>query len=304
WRMNIPLTDSYSRDIDGTPLIINNRIYLGAENGYLYKINPFKTELRDSIRQPIIDYSVRLYDNGDILAHQWNLVSESSPAYMDSTIYITSGSGHIYGIDINTGKKVFDFKTGSDMDGSPVITGDRKLVCPIEKQYIRGPGGVIKLDPKMEEEKSVLWYFPTGSSIVPGWEGGVIGSPAIYERGPEKNHLCAFMSVDGYLYVVALNRTVPDSNVIGFDSLTYYPTPEFVYKKYIGGSISTPVFAGEYLIAGGYDCRLRIFKITGMNIRESVSINLGGGIESTPAVLNSKIYIGCRNGYIYCIGDK
>ncbi len=302
WRFNIPLTDSYSRDIDGSALILNDRIILGAENGYVYIINPFKTYNKNGFTYPVIEKSIKLYDYNDIEAHKWNLVIESSPSYFGDRVFITSGAGHIYALDVHTWDIVMDIKTGSDMDGSPVICRDGSILCTIEKEYIKGLGGVLKINP----DNSVAWYFPTADRELTSWKGGVIGSVAISDYiENEYNQLAAFNAIDGYMYVVRLNQILSDSMVLGYDSLSLFHTPEMVFKYYIGGSISTPLLIDDYLITAGYDSALRIFKIDydSMQITQSAYIYLPGSIEGTPVVYDGFIYVGCRDGYLYCLGE-
>lgn len=302
WRFNIPLTDSYSRDIDGSALIFNDRIVLGAENGYLYVINPYETYSEGGYTFPSTEHALRLYDRSDITAHEWNLVTESSPSVHNKIVYVSSGSGHIYGINSVNWSIEMDFYTGADMDGSPVISNDGHIICSVEKQYINGYGGVMKLTP----QGHVDWYYPTGNKSLSTWEGGVIGSAAIDESCEDiSRHLCAFNAVDGYMYVVTLNAVETDSLVMAYDSSVFLNTPKLVYKKYIGGSISTPLILNDRIVTCGYDGKVRIFSIDyeTMDIEEISSISLGGSIEATPVIYNGRIYIGCRDGFLYCLSS-
>lgn len=303
WRFNIPLTDSYSRDIDGSALIYENRIILGAENGFLYVINPYDTYMKKGYTFPSTEHSVCLYDRSDIMAHKWNLVTESSPSVSNGIVYIAAGSGHIYGIDSRDWSITMDVFTGADMDGSPVITEAGDIICSVEKQYINGYGGIMKLNPS----GNIEWYFPTANKALTTWEGGVIGSAAIDESCTDiSKHLCAFNAIDGYMYVVTLNDIEHDSLVMAYDSAVFLKTPRLLYKKYIGGSISTPIIMDERIVSCGYDGKVHIFSIDydNMHIEELSSISLGGSIEATPVIYRGNIYIGCRNGYLYCLSSS
>ena len=35
-----------------------------------------------------------------------------------------------------------------------------------------------------------------------------------------------------------------------------------------------------------------------------IKVPSGSALESTPAVWKGKIYVGCRDGYFYCFGDR
>jgi outer membrane protein assembly factor BamB len=301
WRLNVPRTGSYSRDVDGSALIYKDKIVIGAENGMLYVLDPLETELRQGIQQPKILHEYRLYDKKDVLQHRGNVTIESSPALLDDVVYISSGAGHIYGIDLKKDSIIWDFRTGSDLDGTVTITEDKKLLCGIEKQYIKGQGGLIKLDPARSPSDCVEWFYPTGNKNFAGWEGGIIGSQSV--REVPKHPMVAFHAIDGYLYVVSLNDT--NNMVMGFDSTKFYPSPKLLFKKYIGGSISTPIFIDNHLITQGYNEMMYVFDIndTTMIFSQVDSLNIGS-IESTPIVWQNRIYIGSRNGYFYCLGEK
>jgi outer membrane protein assembly factor BamB len=304
WRFNIPGTGSCSRDVDGSPAVYRGRIILGAENGMLYILDPLRTELRQGMQQPVILGKHRLFENDDIAKHGGNIVTESSPAIINDIAYVSSGSGHIYGIDLKRDSIVWDFRTGSDLDGSVTVTADNKLLCAIEKQYIEGKGGMIKIDPTKAMDRCVEWYFPTGDRKFASWEGGVVGSQAVSERSNEpRKHMVAFQAIDGCLYVVSLNDTSGIAK--SFDNKTLHPRPKLLFKKNIGGSISTPIFVDDCLIAQGYAGMLYVIKVDydSLTFSQVDSINIGC-IESTPIVWQNRIFVGSRNGYFYCIGEK
>lgn len=301
WRFNVARTGSYSRDVDGSALIYNGKVIVGAENGILYILDPLNTELRNGILQPKILREFKLFEKENIIQHRGNIVVESSPALLNDVVYISSGAGHIYGVDLKQDSIIWDFRTGSDLDGSVTITDDGKLLCGIEKQYIKGRGGLIKLDPSKPPSQSVEWFFPTGNKQFASWEGGVIGSQSVSEH--MRKRMAAFNAIDGFLYVVAMNDTAGISR--GFDSTSFYPCPKLLFKKNIGGSISTPIFIENHLITQGYNGMMYIFEIQDSTSKFSQidSINIGT-IESTPIVWQNKIFIGSRNGYIYCLGER
>lgn len=299
WKFGIPRTDCYSRDVDATGLISDDFLYLGAENGIFYFFELY--DKKKNIFKPKIVEQLLLYTGDDIINHSGNLVIESYPAMLGDIIYVTAGSGHIFGIDKNSKTAVWNFYVGSDIDATPVITEDGFLLVGIEKQYIKGPGGVFKLDPAKEPKDAVEWYYPTENKGFGEWEGGVIGSVGITGK------YAAFCSVDGYLYLVSLDE-LDTEKVFGPDAEKQYFKPKLIWKKKIGPSISTPIFVDGHLIACGYNGAVNIFRIENINneikITEENEIYLGGSIESTPIVWEGKIYVGAKDGYFYCIGDR
>jgi len=308
WRLNIKRTASYSRDVDASALILNDTVYIGLENAIFTVLNPNPDSVvkKDGIEQPKIYQEINLYDNKDIASHRGNLVTESSPCLLNGRIYITAGSGHVYGYNLKTKKIDWDFYIGSDLEGSPAATEDSCILVTVEKQYISGKGGVFKLDPSKEESESVVWYFPTNNAKLAEWEGGVIGSASINDRTRKENHpyLAAFSATDGYLYVVN-HKEIDESKgkVHGPNHKRTYPTPKLVFKKRIGGSISTPIIVGNRLIAAGYG-GIYLFEFDQQGKFKLLDHEYPGSFEATPIAWDGKIYVGSRNGYLYCFGEK
>ncbi len=305
WRLDVKWTDSYSRDADGSALIINDTAYLGLENSLFTVFSPDyrMASLIDSMLQPAIYQELPLYNKQDVIAHKNNVVTESSPCLLDGIIYTASGSGHVMGYDLYQKEIVWDFYVGSDIDGSAVVTGDSCLLVTVEKQYISGPGGVFKLNPRKQPKEAVVWYFPVENHEYADWKGGIIGSAGIndiYNDGTFP-FLAAFSAIDGNLYVVNHRELIPGKMVPGPDSITTYPTPVLLFKKKIGPSISTPIIVRDKIIAASYYA-IYLVKYNRESEFELLDrfVNV---FEATPVVHNRKIYVASRDGYFYCLGN-
>jgi outer membrane protein assembly factor BamB len=308
WRLNVKRTASYSRDVDASALILNDTVYIGLENAIFTVLNPNPDSVvkKNGMKQPKVYQELNLYNNKDIAEHRGNLVIESSPCLLNDRIYITAGSGHVYGYNLKTKKIDWDFYIGSDLDGTPVATEDSCILVTVEKQYIGGKGGVFKLDPSRNESEAVVWYFPTGNATLAEWKGGIVGSASVNDRTRVENHpyLAAFSAIDGYLYVVN-HKEIDEKKgkVYGPDNKKTYPTPELVFKKRIGGSISTPIIVGNKLVAAGYG-GIHLFEFDEKGNFELLDKKYPGIFEATPIAWDGKIYVGSRNGYLYCFGKS
>lgn len=306
WRLDVKWTDSYSRDVDASALILNDAAYIGLENSLFTVLNPspYKAKIKDGMLQPEIIQELPLYQKSDAIAHKGNIVTESSPCLLDSIIYIASGSGYVFGYSLTEKKLVWKFYIGSDIDGSAIVTHDSCLIVSVEKQYIEGKGGIFKLDPSRPADSAVVWYFPVENRKHASWEGGVIGSAAVndYYHTGDIPYLAAFMAIDGYLYVVDHTQIDTTRMVPGPGLKKKYPSPKLVYKYKTGASISTPLFVDNNLIAAGYG-GLYLFgfndQLQFKKLARFVKI-----FESTPVVYDGKIYIASRDGYFYCLGRK
>jgi outer membrane protein assembly factor BamB len=326
WRLPVPLTGSYSRDVDGSGFSYKGRMYSGVESGWFYKLDPFETSDWNGYQKPeIIADRLLLGDPGDASSHGGNLVLEASPCLLDDVVYVCSGAGHVYGMRRSDLKVVWDFKTGSDLDGTPVPTSAGKLLVAVEKQYISGHGGILMLDPSRRPSDSVVWFFPTGDRELGDWEGGVIGSVAVndaYDPWGRRPRLAAFMAIDGNLYVVSQNRT--SGSAPGPNGDGPYPIPRLIARFPVGGSISTPIMVDDTIVAAGYDNAVHLYKIKytpaeesdagalkspngtwyTVSVKEKDRFVAGGAFESTPVMWKGRIFIGCRDGSLYCLGDR
>lgn len=307
WRFDVKWTDSYSRDVDGSALVINDTVYIGLENSLFTVMDPDyrNASIINGMLQPRIFQELKLYHKQDAVKHGGNLVTESSPCILGNRIYVASGSGHVWGYNMKTRELDWDFFIGSDIDGSAVVTADNCLIVTIEKQYIDGPGGAIKLDPSKDPSEAVVWYSPTADKSFAGWEGGIIGSTGIndyYNRSGELPAIAAFAAIDGFLYVVDHMQIDSSRYVKGFDNVSKYHPPKILYKKYIGPSISTPIVVDDKIIVAGYS-GIKIIEFDNAGNFDILS-ERQGTFESTPIVYNKKIYIASRDGYLYCFGEK
>ncbi len=306
WRLDSQWTDSYSRDVDGSALMIADTGYIGLENGLftVFDPDPQKARMLNGMIQPQIIKSRKLYTPDDVKAHQYNVVTEASPSLLGNRIYLSSGSGHVFGFNRITMEIDWDFFIGSDMDGTPVVTNDSCLLVSVEKQYIPGKGGVFKLDPARDERDAVIWFLPTENHDFVSWKGGVIGSVGIndYYKADNTPGLAATIGIDGYLYVVNHQEIQEEITVAGPDSISYYPTPELIFKTYLGPSISSPVFIENRLIVAGYN-GLFLFEFN-QDFEFILLDKFVAPIEATPIAWNNRIYIASRDGYLYCLGEE
>ncbi len=331
WRLPVPQTSCYSRDVDGSGFFLDGLQYIGIEPGWFYALDPFKTTAWGSYKKPVIKKQRLLLGDARAASHAGNLCLESSPMLLGDRIYLTTSGGHVYGLRRSDLKVEWDFYVGSDIDGSVVPRADGKLFVAIEKQYIKGKGGVFCLDPQKPPNKSaIVWYYPTGDRQLSEWLGGLIGSVAIndsYNPGGKYPALAAFNAIDGYLHVVSQTELVAEKKVRGPNLESGLRTPVEVAKLWNTGSISTPLLVGDSLISAAYDRYVNIHRLTFTPAEKGtpgalpsangdghwwkVSVNpaarsapLGSAVESTPVLWNGRVYVGCRDGWYYCLGEK
>jgi outer membrane protein assembly factor BamB len=308
WCLNSKRTECYSRDVDGSCLVLNDTAYLALENGIFTVFNPdpSKIELLDEKLQPKIYKEIKYYTDYDVKFHENDVVSESSPTLLNGVIYTSSGAGRIYGYDINKGKNVWEFYIGTDMDGSPGVTDDNCIMVSVEKQYMPGQGGVFKIDPSKSPENAVVWYFPTENTKWYLWDGGIIGSVAINDAyvSDTERHVAVFLDVAGHLYVVEHDKIDKTKKAIGPDGKTSYPMPKLLFDEKIEGAISTPIIVGNKIIATT-DKGIFLYEIDLKNNKLNLLDKVPDmEIDATPIAVDGRIYIACRDGYLYCFGNE
>jgi outer membrane protein assembly factor BamB len=327
WRLPVPQTRCYSRDCDGSGFFFDGRQYIGVESGWFYALDPLRTRPWRGRRRPEVLAQRLLLGDARARSHGRNLVLESSASALGKNLYIASGAGHVYGLRRSDLAVVWDYFTGSDLDGTAVTTARGRLLVAVEKQYVKGKGGLLCLDPGKPPSRATEWFLPTGNRNVGEWAGGVVGSAAVndeYNGGGRHPALCAFMAIDGYLYVVSQDRMAA-ATVRGPNLEPGLATPVVVAKIWNGGGISTPILFDDTLIAAGYDQRVHLFhlnyapaqqgdegalpsaagdgKYWKVSVTERDQFAASAAFESTPTLWDGRVYIGCRDGWFYCLGD-
>ncbi len=309
WRLPVPRTHNYSQDVDASPLVVDGRLIVAIEPGHVLALDTSRlTRTPDGHLQPsVVASSPALYTDGDVAAHAEdggsNVALEGSPAVLGDRIYVASSSGHVYGLDRATLAIEWDFNPGGDFDSTVVVTPEGMLLVGVERQYIEH-GGVFMLDPSRPADDCVVWFFSTEDRGIGEWAGGVVGSVAL-GTSPGGQPIAAFNSVDGHLYVVS--RDVTDGTSPTPDGVGRYPRPKLLFSDHIGSSISTPAIVGDRIVTCGLDSQVHLYEMSvgdpAIRFTELDTFTASGMFESTPLIWEGRVYVGCRDGYLYCLGD-
>ncbi len=286
----------WNNDWDGAPLVIDGHLLVGGENSWFYVIE-LNRDYRPNGKvtvDPEVVLAVPGFDD-DLLAAvgDRNVSIESSVAFHDGVAYFANSGGLVQGWDISRvleggkrARRVFRFWTGEDTDATVVIDEEGSLYVGSElerfTQRANEVGQLMKLDPGRPDDP-LVWSVPITERGLEG-AAGVWATPAL----------------DRDTVYVATNA----GELLAVDRET---GRERWRIRLVGPTWSSPVPVDGVLLQGDCAGTLHAFDVSGRPNREPPelwSLNLGGCIESTPAVWDGMIYVGTRGGAIFGIGDR
>lgn len=280
----------WNNDWDGNPVIVDDILYEGGENGWFFaiRLNRSTSDGRVAV-DPEIVFSMPGW-NDELLARVGSNVSiESSVVVFERTVYFANSGGRIVGVDmdlVDAGAEdpvTFDFWAGDDIDATMVADSQGMLYVAVELERFNERsaelGQLISLDPSRPDDP-VRWGVPVPG--VSGSDGGIWATPAV---------------AHGMVYV-----PTHTGRLLAVDAAT----GEITWEDSVGfHAWSSPAVIGDSLLVATCEtAELRSYDLT--DPREPVlewSIPAAEGcIESSPAVWNGRIYVGSRDGFVRAYG--
>jgi PQQ-like domain len=281
----------WNDDWDGSGLVLDDYLFEGGENSqfHVVKLNRGYGEGGEVTVAPQLVFNTPGWDDqliGEFGSTQFSI--ESSVAMFANTAYFANSAGLVQGWDLSylrTGvgepTRTFRFWTGDDTDASVVVDEDGMLYVGSEYERFNARstelGQIMKLDPS-NPENPVVWSIPDQG----GGTQGVWATAGIHDD----------------LVIVPTNS----GRVLGIDRETGAIRWE---KQLPGPTWSSPVIVDDVWIQGDCDGGLHAFDVSDTTVDppELWTVELGGCIESTPALWDGRIYVGARGGLFYAIGD-
>jgi outer membrane protein assembly factor BamB len=282
-------------DWDGAALVVDDVLFEGGENGWLYviRLNRGYDELGLVTVAPEIVATVPGFDDQLLRALGDAEVSiENSVALHDGVLYFANSGGLVQGWDVSrvlTGgsrvKRVFRFWTGDDTDATVVIDGAGDLYVASEYQRFSERsaevGQLMKLDPSRPSD-ALVWSIDAREIGFEG-AGGSWSTPALY------GDLVIFTTAAGR--VLAVDRETGDIR----------------WERQVGApAIGSPVVVDGVLIQGDCGGDLWAWDVSVPDAGPVLlwKLHFNDCIESTPAVWRGWIYLGTRQGYLYGLTEK
>ncbi len=281
----------WNNDWDGSPLILGDYMVQGGENSQLHivKLNRGYGSDGKVTVDPELVFNAPGWDDELLQAigdHQVSI--ENSVAAVGNTIYFSNGGGLVQGWDltgIEDGKepvRTFRFWSGDDTDASIAI--DDAGMLYVASEYERGTarsrevGQLQKLDPS-KPKAPLVWSIKDLDTN----PAGMWATPALHRD-------VVYVATNGGR-LLAADRA----------------TGAIRWEKHLPGPTwQSPVVVDDVLVQGDCEGTLHAYDVrdTTTEPPELWSIELGGCIESTPAVFKGRIYVGTRSGFFFVLGDR
>jgi outer membrane protein assembly factor BamB len=283
----------WNNDWDSSPLVIDDHLFQGGENGQWYVIRLNRGTRADGLVTvaPEVVFHAPGWDD-QLLADlrgsgsRVNDVSiENSLAISGNHVYFSNSGGLLQGWDISGLKegrdpvRDFRFWTGDDTDASVVIDKEGMLYVAqeVERASSRGRntevGQLVKLDPTRPDDP-IVWSVPDAAGFwaTPAIAGGVVYAPTDGGR---------LLAVDQQTGAVLWEKQLP------------------------GPTWMSPVVVDDVLLQGDCNGVLHAYDVSDPEVDppELWTVQLEGCIESTPTVFKGQIFVGTRGGAFYALGD-
>lgn len=293
WRLSADAVSPtmWNNDWDGAGLVLRDLLLEGGENSQFHVARLRRGYGPDGLVtvDPELVFHAPGWDD-ELLAGIGNreVSIENSVAVWNDTVYFANSGGLVQGWDLSglrTGqgapRRTFRFWTGDDTDASVVVDEEGMLYVASEweRHNARSAevGQLMKLDPSRVDDPLVWSVDDQGFDKAGFW-----GTPALH----------------GDLLIAVTYH----GRALGVDR----STGALRWERTLPGPImGSPVVVDGVWIQGDCAGVLHAFDVrdTGATPVDLWSVELGGCIESTPAVWDGGIYVGTRGGYFYALSD-
>ena len=214
----------------------------------------------------------------------------SSPAVVGNTVYAGSTDGHLYAVDVATGKARWKFATKSRITSSPAVNGGSVFVSSYDGNVYRVDTATGKLQWKFATAgerrfagKHLHGFLPAGE-IMPDPFDVFLSSPAV---------------ANGIVYVGS-----GDGNVYAINA----QSGQRVWAFHTGNVVhASPAVADGTVYVGSWDTYFYALDAASGKMKwrfktgEDSVISNQTGIQSSAAVANGVVYFGCRDSKLYAL---
>ena len=320
--------------IESTAAIVDNVVYVGVSDGYLYAIdaatgkNTWKYQTSAPIKSsPSIHNGVIYFGDGEGVFHavdiatrkkKWQFSTEgeiiSSANFAGNRVLFGSYDGFLYCLNIKNGELAWKYETEGYVHGTPAIYENFVVVTGCDS-YLR----IINIDDgKQTQQVNLGAYVGASPAILGANTDSQVKSEIRAYCGTYGNEVLGIDITSGkiawrYQHPVRqlpffASAAVTEDLVIigGRDKMVHALSPEkgepqwiFTAKSRIE---SSPVIVGKRVFFGTTRGLFIALDIT--NGKKVWEFAIGSPIIASPSVADGKIYIGTEDGILYCFGEK
>ncbi len=279
----------WNDDWDGSPMVLGDYLFEGGENSQFHIVKMNRHYSDDGLAQvaPELVFNAPGWDDQQLAELGDSDVSiENSVAISGNTVYFANSGGLVQGWDISglrqgrAPTRTFRFWTGDDTDASVVIDEEGFLYVASEWERTNARaaevGQIMKLDPSHPNRPLVWSVADQGSN-----PAGVWATPALHRD----------------LLIVPTNGGA----IKGIDRRTGEVRWELSLP---GPTWQSPVVVDDVLLQGDCNGVMHAYDVSDTTVAppQLWQIEIGGCIESTPAVWNGRLYFGTRAGGFHAVG--
>jgi PQQ-like domain len=304
WELDSVRTNSNSRDVDASAVVLGDKACVPLENGFLTFLSPDVDRAAPGVANPsphILKQHL-LHSEADYPVYQAELSTEASPTLLGGKVCLPCGTGRVAAFSTSwPWKEAWRVETGGDLNSTMPVTNDGCLLLGIEDQFIPGEGGVMKIKPG----GGIVWFYPTEETDFYEWKGGLVGSVSVNHRTAKSvsPDLACFAGVDGTLTLIDHKKPQPGVLAPSPREDRELPMPLVLDSAILpSGSISTPLFIDDRIIIG-HDKGIELYQVSTENKLVWMDSLNGPMFDSTPVVWEGRVYAGSKDGFLYCLGD-
>lgn len=292
WRYYAPGAFAFNTVPKSTPLLVQDRIFMGLESGAMVAIDRLSGK-------EVWKYDVPVHHTKGV----W-----SSPAYYNGRIYFGAYNGNVYCLDAQTGREIWKNPACEWVGSSPLIVpAHNMLYIGLEYQRPRamGSNAAFNLDTgarvwETPQEKyqhgSAAYYEPLDAVVFGNADHNVTAYDA---RSGRKIWQCDTGRSLKYPPAVDLVRrrivaTSFDGNIYVIDGqtgteLAAFPTGDICY--------TTPLIHEGKIYAGSGDRHFYIIDADKLEIVKS--FDTGARVYSSPRLIDRRVVFGTNGGRIF-----
>lgn len=277
---------------DGSALFDRNNdtMYVGGENGLLYKI---KLNTKYNKSKGTLKITPKITKRSSAPSNSFGI--ENSLAADNGKLFFSDNGGNMKCVDANL-KTKWKYTLRDDTDSTIVLEKEKnKLVLysgsEVDKQGASGTSRFVKLNASNGKR---LWMRKFKCYNVTDLNGGMLSTPAL---GKKKVSKYVFITLcrtpnksDGMIYALnkTTGKTVWSYKLPGFA----WSSPVIIYDKSGKGYVFHIDMYGNVRLFDG-------------NSGKVLSVlHIGSNVEASPAVYKNHIVVASRSGYINCFKIK